>query len=86
MKTAKYACFAEDYQVVPIAIETHGATGPTTTDCLKQLSSRIGKVRRDLREGAYFQQRLSLALQRGNALCVLEALGSDLGGDFSQEW
>ena len=70
-KVNKYACFGADYEVTPLAFESHGSLGPSTTLFLEELSRRISTTTGDPRAGVYFRQRLCLALQRGNANLIL---------------
>ena len=74
-KRRKYAVFAGDYEVVPLAFESHGSLGPTTDDFFADLTKRIRFETGDNRAGSFFMQQLSIALQRGNALCVQAAMG-----------
>ena len=70
IKRRKYEVFARDYDIVPLAFESHGSVGPSTETFLAGLAKRIRQETGDVRAGAFFMQRLSVALQRGNALCV----------------
>ena len=75
IKRRKYAVFMRDYELVPLAFESHGSVGPTTEGFLVDLAKRIRLETGDKRAGVFFWQHLSLALQRGNALCVQAAMG-----------
>ena len=75
LKRRRYDEFAGDYEVVPLAFESHGGIRPATEVFLKDLGKRIRLETGDNRAGAFFKQRLSVALQRGNALCVQAAMG-----------
>ena len=74
-KRRKYEEFAGEYDIIPISIETLGSLGESTTVFLKSLAARIRREKGDARAGEYFLQRLSTALQRGNALAVLATMG-----------
>ena len=67
-KHTKYAEFARDYTVVPIALESLGPLAEGSDAFLKGLAKRIRQTTGEQRAGVYFYQRLSLAVQRGNAL------------------
>ena len=69
-KLRKYSSFAQDYTVMPLAFESHGSIAADTENFLKDLSNRINRERRCSRAGAYFQQRLCMAIQRGNANAI----------------
>jgi hypothetical protein len=55
---------------VPVAIETFGALGDEATAFLTELGRRIAAVTLDRRSTAFLMQRISVALQRGNAACI----------------
>ena len=58
----------------PVAYETLGGIGTTSWQFLKELSRRIAIYSRDTKEFQYLRQRIGIAIQRGNASCILEAL------------
>lgn len=70
-KRAIYQPFARDYEVVPLAFETHGPIAKATDEFLQDLAKRIRHETGDPRGGYFFLQRLSLAVQRGNALALV---------------
>ena len=72
----KYASFAQDYNIVPLAFETLGSLGTITEAFLSDLAKRIRLAKGDTRAGKYFLERLSLSLQRGNALAVMGTMGA----------
>ena len=67
-KTAKYAELALTHAFVPLAFETLGSWGGQCYKFICELGRRISLVTKDERETAYLKQRLSIALQRGNAV------------------
>ncbi|KAL5481469.1 hypothetical protein EMCRGX_G021634 [Ephydatia muelleri] len=54
-----------------LAIETSGVFGRKTTEFLKELGHRLRQVSGEANSFAYLTQRLSVAIQRGNAASVL---------------
>ena len=66
----KYAAFSPSYEVVPVAIETLGAWGPSAWEFVCSLGRRLVAATGDSRAGAFLRQRLSIAVQRGNAAAV----------------
>ena len=60
-----------------MAIETTGVFGARTTEFLKELGHRLRQVSGEANSFAYLTQRLSVAVQRGNAASVLEAIKVD---------
>ena len=70
-KTAKYRSLAMAYDFVPIAVPTLGSCGPEATSFFAALGSRLCRESGDMRAACLFRQRVSLAVQRGNAASVL---------------
>ena len=55
----------------PVAIETSGVFGPTTKVIVSEIGKRISEKSGDARESMWLRQRLSIAIQRGNAISIL---------------
>ena len=70
-KRSKYASLADRYQFEPIAVETSGVLGPSTTAFLQRLGKRITAQSGNRRETAWLFERLSIAVTRGNAASIL---------------
>lgn len=70
-KTRKYANLGRAYHFSPFAFETLGGPGPLTTTLLSQVGDALQQATMDKRAGTFFCQRLSLEVQRGNAISVL---------------
>ena len=78
LKKAKYSylerhpgmCFT------PIAIETSGVLGPLSMIFLRELGHRLSAITGDTKCYSYLIQRLSVAVQRGNAASILGTLFS----------
>ena len=73
-KVLKYGQLTAQYFFVPIAMETLGAWGGDADAFLKDLGHRIEKATLDNRSTAFLRQRISGAVQRGNASSVLGTL------------
>ena len=73
-KMRKYQQFSREFQVVPLIFETHGPLNESAREFLKSLCKRMNEETGDPRAGLFFQQRLSLAVQRGNAISVLGSM------------
>ena len=69
-KTAKYAPLAQTYVFVPIAVETMGAINSDELEFLGDLGRRITQVTDDIRDSAFLFQRLSVLIQRYNAVTI----------------
>lgn len=66
-----------------MAIETIGAYGEGAWQFLLELGRRLKIVSQDSRATSFLFQRLSVAMQRGNAACVLGTVAdSDSASDF----
>ena len=64
-----------------MAIETLGAIGKKSLAYLKQPSQKVGQHTGELKARAYLLQRLSVAVQRGNAVSVVGSVGCCSGLD-----
>ena len=69
-KEAKYANLATTHTFVPIALETLGPISTKSLLFLRELGRRLARVSDDSRETAHLFQRLSIAIQRYNAVCI----------------
>ena len=71
-KIAKYSRLDRSlYMFVPIAIETMGTFGERSLKFIKDLGKRIALQTGDPLSRSYLVQRLSVAVQRGNAASIL---------------
>ena len=71
LKEEKYTDLLHSYDFVPIAVETSGVFGPRTLSFLKELGRRLRRQTGEKKATTYLFQRLSLAVQRGNAISIL---------------
>ena len=78
-KTAKYLTLAPLYNFMPIAVESLGALGDCATDFFPKLGQRISVATGEPRSSQFLFQRLSVAIQRGNAACVVGTLPGSRG-------
>ena len=76
-KCLKYSALESKFFFAPIAIETSGVFGPSAYTFLKDLGSRLMSVTMDSQARHYLFQRISVAVQRGNAASVLGTLRKD---------
>lgn len=81
LKRRKYSSLLANHEFAALAVETMGPWSSDTSAFIKELSSRLVLASGDLRAGAYFAQRLSLAIQRGNAASVLGSMPNEGGLD-----
>jgi len=67
-KTDKYANLSSTHVFYPFAVETAGAWHEMAIELTQEIGRRIITVTEDTRETTFLFQRLSMALQRGNAV------------------
>lgn len=79
-KTMKYTDIAQTHEFVPLAFETLGSWGTKCKNFVCELGRRITQVTGEARETTYLKQRLSIAIQRGNAIACRGTLLEFLGG------
>ena len=76
-KSQKYNVLARTHIFVPLAFETLGVWGREATDFVADLGRRMAAVTGDTRETSFLHQRLSVAIQRGNAIACRGSLPKD---------
>ena len=77
VKTSKYSHLDRVYNFQPFALETCGSTGPSSEAFLKDLGTRLRMATGELKSYTYLLQRLSVAIQVGNAASVMGMLPAD---------
>jgi len=70
-KSQKYSDIIAGVDFVPFAIETSGVWGEKARDLVKEVGRRIKEGTHEPRSTTFLRQRLSVAVQRGNAFCIL---------------
>ena len=70
MSLYKYMSLSSQYVMVPIAIETLGAYGGEAWNFVDVLGDRVARATGDVRSKSFLRQRLSIAVQRGNAAAI----------------
>lgn len=80
-KCHKYEDIISGVDFVPVAIETSGAWGQQAIGLTKEIGRRIAAITHDNRATSFLRQRLSIAIQRGNATCILGTLSKANVGD-----
>jgi len=79
-KTNKYTSLAQ-HLFIPVAAETMGAINKDDMDFLSDLGRRITQSTDVHREGAFLFQRLSMLIQRYNAVAVLGTFAHTIAED-----
>ena len=72
-KRTKYPNLVRNYRFEPIAIETSGVFGSSTKKIVNEIGNRISEKTGEKRECIWLKQRLSIAIQRGNALSIISS-------------
>ena len=81
-KMSKYADLPVSYIFQPIALETLGSMNGSAVEFFTELGRRISIVSDEEREGLFLFQRLSVTLQRYNAILLRNSFVT--GGDPDQ--
>ena len=68
-KLQKYQGLCSSYEVIPLAFETLGPVNSSGADFVDGIGGRITRLTGDTRETSFLWQRLSVAVQRFNAVC-----------------
>ena len=76
-KIAKYSKLASTHMFYPIAIETAGTWDDMAIELVQEIGRRTTVITQDTRETAFLFQRLSIALQRGNAVSFLNTMNTE---------
>jgi len=77
-KRTKYSCLLQRYMLMVFAIESTGVWGKEASDFITELGRRVEHVTGESRSAAFLRQRISLAVQRGNARMVLQCMQTAL--------
>ena len=67
----KYTELAEDYCFSPIGIETLGSWGSDGHKLVKEIGNKAMDETGEKRSAFFLFQSISIAIQRGNASCIL---------------
>ena len=70
-KTALYEELTNDYKFIPIAVETFGSWGQQGHSLVKEIGQKLSEITGEKRSTFYLFQRISMAIQRGNAACIV---------------
>ena len=70
-KRSKYRHLAASHILVAVSIETSGVFGTEALEFIKELGQRLQQSTGEAKSGLYLLQRMSVAVQQGNAAAVL---------------
>ena len=76
-KKTKYVAISRTHHFIPIAIETSGALGHEAMGLITDIARRIRNISHEPMARAYLLQRISVAIQQGNAAAVLGTTTAD---------
>jgi hypothetical protein len=68
IKLRKYSVLSSQFIIMPVAVETLGSWSDDSLRFVTELGRRITEATGDNRETTFLFQRLSIAIQRGNAI------------------
>ena len=78
-KHKKYSCLSEQYIFTPVALETLGSWGPEASTFVSELGRRLVVTTGEPRAASFLRQKIGIAVQRGNAVCIKQSLPSGTG-------
>jgi len=81
LKRRKYFNLIGSYMFEPFGVETLGPWGPSAHLVFRDIAKRLVDSSRDQRAGLFFGQRISIAIQRGNAASLLGTFPIDSEAD-----
>jgi hypothetical protein len=71
-KLAKYSSLQNSHIFLPVALETLGPMCNTALEFMVDIGRKISETTNDNRETSFLFQRLSVAVQRFNSVCLTE--------------
>ena len=74
MKRAKYTDLVMSHYFVPFVVETSGMFGEAAVEFSRDLGRCLHKITGEPRSREFLLQRISVAVQRGNAAAVLGSI------------
>ena len=78
LKIAKYSSL-KNYHFIPCAIETFGSWGSKSLKFIKEIGKKMSEVTGEKRSTFFLSQSISIAIQRGNAACIIGTAPSSEG-------
>jgi hypothetical protein len=79
-KVDKYSDLTDYYHFVPVGIETYGAYGPQGIKLVKKIGKKIQDATGEKLSTFYLFQSISMAIQKGNAQCVIGCVKGQSSG------
>ena len=76
-KIATYSALSASHVFFPMAVETAGTWNQSAIELIQEIGRRTTAVTEDTRETVFLFQRLSIALQRGNAVAFFSTFDTE---------
>ena len=74
LKSRKYQGSVGNFHSQPVAFETTGCCGPSTSSFVEELGRKVNEASVDPLEAVWLRQKISLAIARGNAFFPVSVL------------
>ena len=71
-KRSKYAAIEQTHDFIPVALETLGPMGASAVEFVEDIGRKVTEVTSDPRETQFLFQRLSVAIQLFNVVCLAD--------------
>ena len=78
-KHKKYANLSQQYIFTPVALETVGSWGQEASTIVSEIGRHLEVARGEPRAASFLRQRIGIAVQRGNAVCIRQSLPNGSG-------
>jgi len=75
-KKKKYRLLETNFIFIPVSIESSGSWGPQALSFIRKIGRKLIEYTGEPKSCAYLIQRISIAIQRGNAASILGTLPS----------
>ena len=71
-KRSKYAAIEQTHDFIPVALETLSPMSASAVEFVDDIGRKVTEVTSDPRETQFLFQRLSVAIQRFNVVCLAD--------------
>lgn len=73
-KHRKYSRIKQNYHFVAFAVESLGPWSKEAVDLINKIGSNLIRITGEPKSKRYLIERISLAIQRGNAMCIISSI------------
>ena len=74
-KLSKYSNLIDQYEVIPVCVETLGPWGPNGLKLVQEIGKKIRDETGERRSTSFLLQSISMAVQRGNCASIMGTVG-----------